>query len=130
MKTIIAGSRVIVDNKYNNKFKGLAPDHYYQLVCEAIEASGWALTTVVSGTANGVDQLGEKWAKEHSVAVEKHPADWKRYNKAAGYKRNEEMAQCSEALIAIMPKGNPTKGTAHMINLAKKYDLKVFVYEV
>ena len=130
MKIIIAGSRTIFDNEYDNKFNNLEPDHYYQQICKAIEASGWSPSIIVSGTARGVDQLGEKWAEENYIPIERHPAKWDMYGKAAGYIRNQEMALCSEALIAIMLKDNPTRGTTHMINLAKHNDLKIFIYEI
>ena len=50
------------------------------------------------------------------------PADWDKYGKAAGYKRNEEMARNADALIAFWD--GKSRGTKHMIDLAKKYDLQ------
>ena len=47
MKVIIAGSRGVED---------------YALVEEAVKQSGFDITEVVSGTARGVDLLGEHWA--------------------------------------------------------------------
>ena len=80
---------------------------------------------IVSGTAKGADQLGEKYAKEKGYRVKRFPADWKKYNKAAGYIRNEEMAKYADALIAFW--NGMSKGTEHMINLANKYNLKIRV---
>lgn len=80
---------------------------------------------IVSGTANGADKLGEKYAHERGFAVEQHPANWKAYGKRAGFLRNQEMAEVSDALIAFWD--NKSRGTASMIDLAKKRNLHVRV---
>lgn len=126
IKVIIAGSRSIKD---------------YKLVKEAIKKSGFEISCVVSGTAQGVDKFGEAWAQENNIPIVKFPAKWKeihvqgakikdgaygQYNALAGLWRNEEMAKYAEALIAVM--NEDTSGTKHMIEQAEKYGLKVFVY--
>jgi hypothetical protein len=45
-----------------------------------------------------------------------------------GYKRNVQMSKHSDALIAVMPPGG-SKGTGHMIDIARAKGLKVFVKE-
>lgn len=79
---------------------------------------------IVSGTANGADKLGEKYAQERGFAIERHPAKWKELGKKAGYVRNKEMAEVSHALIAFW---SGSKGTKHMIDLAKERNLHVRV---
>ena len=111
MKTIIAGSRNITD---------------FSTVCEAIDESGFQVTEVVSGKARGVDTLGEKWAKVVGVPVKEFPADWDTHGRAAGYIRNKEMAKYGDRLVAIWD--GKSSGTKHMINLAKKYDLEVYIH--
>ena len=115
MRTIIAGSRGITK---------------LSIVWKAVDASGWRkeITTVISGTARGVDQLGERFARLYSIPVERHPAQWDVYGRSAGHRRNEEMARCADALIAIWDGRSP--GTRSMIGYAQKYGLKVFVYYV
>ena len=112
-KVIIAGSRDF--NDYNL----LKEKCNYQLQNIKDEI------VIVSGTARGADQLGERYAKEKGYKIESHPANWDLHGKSAGYIRNEEMAKCSNALIAFWD-GN-SKGTKHMIDLAKKHGLKVCV---
>jgi len=80
---------------------------------------------IVSGHASGADALGEKFAKEHGLPCETHPADWKSHGRAAGPIRNAEMAEVSDALIAFWDGQNP--GTRSMIELARKKDLQVSV---
>ena len=83
---------------------------------------------IVSGHASGADSLGERFATEHGLECELHPADWKRHGRAAGPIRNKEMAECSDALIAFWD--GKSKGTRSMIELAKRngLDVKTVLY--
>lgn len=78
---------------------------------------------IISGVANGADKLGERYGIEKEYTIEKYPADWDRDGKSAGYIRNSKMAEVADALIAFWD--GKSKGTKHMINLAKSKDLKV-----
>lgn len=111
MKTIIAGSRTI-----NN----------LRLLEKTIDESGFEITEVVCGGARGVDDLGRKWAGNgNRIPVKLFPANWDLFGKSAGYKRNVEMAYYAEALIALWD--GESRGTKHMIDIAKSKGLKVFV---
>lgn len=78
---------------------------------------------IVCGCARGADTLGRQFAEEFRLKVLEYPADWDRYGKKAGYLRNEEMAKVGNALIAFWD--GKSRGTGHMIDLAKKYKLAV-----
>ena len=71
--------------------------------------------SIVSGMARGADRLGYEFAKKNGITCYEFPADWDRYGKVAGYKRNEAMAEFSDGLIAFWRLENPTPGTGHMI---------------
>jgi hypothetical protein len=109
VRVIIAGSRDITD---------------YDLVKKAYFDSGFIATEIVSGGARGVDMLGERLAKELGIPCKRFPADWNKYGKSAGYKRNTEMVKYGEALLAIT---NGSKGTQHMIELSRKKLLPTYV---
>lgn len=85
---------------------------------------------IVSGTARGADQLGERFAKEFNLGLARFPADWDNYGKRAGYLRNAEMSKYAKedkeigVLIAFW---NGSRGTKHMIDLATKDGLKVYI---
>ena len=81
--------------------------------------------TVICGKARGADTLGEQYAKERGLSVQYFPADWKRYGKSAGYRRNTEMAKNADALVAFWD--GKSRGTKHMIETAKTRGLKVRV---
>lgn len=112
MKTIIAGSRGVTD---------------YNIVLEAIKQSGFEITEVVSGTARGVDKLGERYAVENVIPITRFVPDWNKYGKRAGFLRNAEMGDYAEALVAVWD--GESRGTKQMIDYATKKGLKVFVYE-
>lgn len=113
-KIIIAGGRDFSDYE-------LLKDRVDFYLSKAIQAGDNIV--IVSGKAKGADTLGEKYAKERNYKIEEYPANWDKYGKSAGYKRNEEMAKVADALIAFWD--NKSKGTKHMIDLAKKYKLHV-----
>lgn len=75
---------------------------------------------IISGTARGADQLGEKFADKYNLKLTKFPADWNKYGKSAGYIRNEQMAKyASQNGILFAFWDGQSKGTNHMINIAK-----------
>lgn len=102
-----------------------------QDVAEAVHWCGWTPSVVVSGTAGGGDQAGERWASMHGVPVVRMPAKWRladgSVDRGAGHKRNVKMAERSEALIAIWDGKSP--GTNHMIQTALARGLRVYVYK-
>ncbi len=113
MKTVICGSRTIKD---------------YQHVLDAVEKSGFQITEVVSGCANGVDRNGERYAELNGLPVKRFPANWEEQGRMAGLNRNVEMAEYAEAVIAIWD--GQSAGTAHMIAHSRIRNLLVFVWKV
>lgn len=112
MRVIIAGSRSIDD---------------YELLLDAIEASGFKITQILSGRARGVDKMGESYARRNKIPLKYFPADWDKYGKSAGIRRNVLMGENADALIALWD--GKSKGTAHMIDYAKRKGLQVFVLQ-
>jgi len=78
---------------------------------------------IISGMAKGADAIGIKYAKEHGLILHEFSAQWDRLGKAAGYKRNIEMANAGSHLIAFWD--GKSRGTKHMIKVAKDFGLKV-----
>lgn len=113
MKVIIAGSR-----DFNN-YEHLKEKCDYWLNFHSI-----INPEIVSGTANGADKLGEKYASERGYKVIKFPADWS-LGKKAGYLRNKEMAKVVDILICFWD--GKSKGTYHMINLGIQFGLTVII---
>ena len=79
----------------------------------------------VSGHCRGADILGECYALENGFEIELYLADWKNYGKAAGPKRNKEMAQKADYIICFWD--GKSKGTQSMIAYAKQFHKPVRV---
>ncbi len=78
---------------------------------------------IVSGCASGADAIGQRYAKENGLEVEKYPADWKKYGKSAGPIRNKQMAEVCDYVICFW--NGKSKGTKSMIDLGAKYNKPV-----
>lgn len=101
---------------------------------------------IVSGCAKGADRLGERYAKENMLEVERHPARWDdisaqpchikhnsrgAYNALAGHNRNREMLQSvldnpdGGCLVAFWD--GVSTGTRNMITIAHAAGIQVHV---
>jgi hypothetical protein len=112
MRVIIAGGR-----DFNDYDKMVA-------ICDELLHNDKDIV-IVSGMANGADKLGERYAKDRGYDVSYYPARWDKYGKSAGYKRNVEMAENGDMLIAFWD--GKSKGTKHMIDIASRLNLRVVV---
>jgi hypothetical protein len=103
MKLIIAGSRTFTN---------------YQRLCQTLALERHRITQVITGGAKGADQLGYCWAWKHQVKHQLFRADWERFGKSAGVRRNYQMAQAGDVLIAFWDGQSP--GTAHMVQCMRQ----------
>jgi len=113
MKVIIAGSRIFEDYQFMS------------IMCDNILGVRDDIE-IVSGGAKGADKLGERFAKERNLPLTIFHAEWDKYGKSAGYKRNVQMADYGDMLIAFWD--GKSSGTKHMINLAEKKGMEVNVF--
>lgn len=111
-RIIVAGSRNIISE---------------ELVCSKLdELLGNSVErTIVSGTARGIDTIGEKWAVSNNMPVDRFPAEWDKYKKEAGYIRNTLMAWYSTGAILFWDGKSP--GTKHMRDIAVSNKLPIKV---
>lgn len=117
-RIIIAGSRSFQDYKLLKE----RMDFYLQDKLD----DGYNII-IISGTARGADQLGEKYANEMGYSIERYPANWD-LGKSAGYKRNVEMAKVADACVVFYNGTSP--GTKHMINIANSKNLPLRIVNV
>ena len=80
---------------------------------------------ILSGGADGVDALGEQWARRHGVPLTIYPANWERHGKAAGPIRNAEMARNADALLLLWD--GQSSGSRNMLETAWRHGLIGFV---
>ena len=98
MKVIIAGSRTFTD---------------YQRLCQVLAPDRHRIAQVITGGARGADQLGYRWAWKHAIRHQLFRAEWERFGKSAGVRRNYQMAHAGDVLVAFWDGQSP--GTAHMV---------------
>lgn len=111
IKVIIAGGRDFRDIGFMRK----TLEHLFSNIGKPDE--------VVCGMAKGADLLGFQWASENNITVKRFPANWTRHGKAAGYIRNDQMADYATHCVCFWD--GYSRGTQHMIDIAKKKNLKL-----
>lgn len=114
MRVIVAGGRDFKDYDYLSKS--------LDIICCHIP-----FTEVVSGKQKtydkklkvfyGADYLGERWAISKNIKVVGFQAEWKKYGRPAGPKRNMEMAKYADLLIAFWD--GSSSGTRNMVECMK-----------
>lgn len=113
MRVIIAGSR-----NFNDYL-------LLERTMKIIKDKGIIIEEVLSGTARGADALGEKWAATKRIPLKRFPAEWEKYGRSAGIKRNYTMVNNAEGLVAFWD--GKSKGTNHIIEHARQQGLFVYV---
>jgi YspA, cpYpsA-related SLOG family len=58
-------------------------------------------TIIVSGGARGLDKCAEKVAQGIGLQTEIYPADWHKFGKAAGMKRNQQLVEAADRVVAF-----------------------------
>lgn len=111
VKVIIAGGRTFNDVEF---------------FIECLKKTEFDIVEVVSGGADGADRLGEMFAREFGLKLTKFPADWHKFGRGAGPRRNRQMAEYADALICF-DTGGP--GSKNMIQEMRKRGKMVEVWE-
>lgn len=110
MKVLICGSRDWTDREAIEKRLALLPRD----------------TTIISGAARGADAMAVAIGRKLGLEAEMFPADWERFGKSAGFKRNLVMLnQRPDLVIAFHLNGS--HGTAHTIENARNRGIPVEV---
>ncbi len=103
MKVAIIGSRNIIINdldKYIPKYT----------------------TEIVSGGAKGVDSCAADYAKSHGIKLTEFLPEYNKYGKAAPLKRNLQIIEYCDQLIAFW--NGTSKGTKFVITIVKNQEKK------
>lgn len=86
-------------------------------------------TTIIEGEARGADTLARLVGESLGWPVERFPAEWDRYGKAAGPIRNQQMLSEGkpDLVLAFHVDINSSRGTADMVRRAEKAGIPVRV---
>ena len=74
--------------------------------------------TVISGGANGIDSIAERYADLHRLSKYILRPRYDLYGRAAPLKRNEQMVDMADAVLVIWD--GRSKGTQYTVRYAKK----------
>ena len=85
---------------------------------------------VIEGEAPGADLMAADAADYFGMPVERYPANWELYGRAAGPIRNTQMLNEGnpDLVVAFHNDIQNSKGTLNMVNQARKKNIKVMVY--
>ena len=99
MKLLIAGSRSITDFDLNGH---ISDD----------------VDLIISGGAKGIDTLAEQYADKNGIEKLIIRPKYEKYGRAAPIRRNEEMVDISDAVLAIWD--GKSRGTAYTLEYARE----------
>ena len=81
---------------------------------------------VLSGGCRGADALGERFAREHGVPIERYLPNWARYGRGAGCERNRQMAAACDGALCFWD--GKSRGTASLIRCVTALQKPLCVY--
>jgi len=77
---------------------------------------------VIHGNARGADSMADCWARRRKIPCWPVPAEWSRYGKSAGPKRNAKMLGLKPQQVIAFPGGS---GTRDMVKRARAAGVEV-----
>ena len=87
-------------------------------------------TVIIHGNCRGADRIAAFVGKQLGIEVDPYPAKWTKYGNAAGPIRNQQMLDEGkpDSVFAFHDQLLLSKGTADMVNKAKKAGIPVTVF--
>ena len=81
---------------------------------------------VSGGCPKGGDRFSEIFAREYKIPIKIHYAEWEKYGKSAGFKRNTYIAEDADVLVCVVSEDR-TGGTEDTIRKAEKMGKKIIL---
>lgn len=85
----------------------------------------WLPAHIISGGAKGADALAERLAREHELPITVLKPDWKQYGRGAGPKRNRDIVDSADLVIAFWD--GKSRGTRSALDYARSKRKTVLV---
>lgn len=80
---------------------------------------------IISGGAQGADKLGEEYGISHNIKTTIFPANWGKYGRGAGFRRNYDIIKACDIVIAFWD--GKSAGTQHSIKIAREQGKTVII---
>ena len=107
------------------------------LVCGGRNFNGWTAMQraldrispdiIIHGAAGGADSMAGRYAQENNIPCRDFPAEWRRYGKSAGYRRNQQMLDEGKPdLVVAFPGG---RGTQNMVEISRQQGFEVNIID-
>ena len=107
------------------------------LVCGGRKFSGWPAMQrvldrispdiIIHGAAGGADSMAGRYARENNIPCRDFPAEWQRYGRSAGYRRNQRMLDKGKPdLVVAFPGG---RGTQNMVKISRQQGFEVNIID-
>jgi hypothetical protein len=107
-----------------------------EAILDGIDSIDSRVQFLIHGAARGADTHAAFWAERQGFpeeAILAFPADWEKYGKRAGYVRNQQMLDEGHPDLVVAFVDKPlaeSKGTAMMVDIARKAGVKTITVEV
>lgn len=102
MRLAVVGSRTFTD---------------YELMFLVLDL--YAPTVIISGGAKGADTLARRFALANDIELREYPAEWDKYGKSAGFRRNKFIVDDCDAIVVFFGPEGESRGASHTLGLAK-----------
>lgn len=107
-----------MDKKYKLAVIGSRDFVNYELMKHILTPLVNKIELIISGGARGADKLAEQFASDNNIPLKIYKADWDTYGKSAGHRRNTDIINESDLVIAFWD--GASKGTLDSITKARK----------
>lgn len=114
LKLIIAGSRTLYFAPY--------------VIAQNLVKIGLGPNEIVGGGAKGIDLAGKHFAQAAEIKYTEFPADWGKFGRSAGPKRNRQMAKYADSLFLVWD--GTSRGSKNMKEEMLRLNKPVYEYRV
>ena len=107
------------------------------LVCGGRNFHGWTAMSealdrirpdvIIHGAAAGADAMAGRYAQENGIECREFPAEWERYGRSAGYRRNQQMLDEGKPDLVVAFPGGP--GTQNMVKVSRQQGFEVNIID-